>query len=318
MTNKLSHYQSLIILLICIIIHAFLLFIIAIVHLDNSQEATVILADQEEQLHEQPSEHDWVALANNIPAMHKAQTQQPSMPTQEQQEPEKTAQEVAQQTPQPETKSKPTEQAIEESIEQAVQMANQVLAQSESDNVPQQAKPDPETEIKKEREPKTEIAKQINKNQSQTAPALTLAQLTEGFLQHLQESPMAVQSDRQGNASMEQLQHMHYCQKIIDCIVNSYKINKTRTISSDAMQQAARIHLALNKNGSISILTIVQSSGNITIDQFLLHMFSDASSSFPPLPSSFNEQPYHLPTFNVDHLESFQSTNGWYIDNKMQ
>jgi hypothetical protein len=136
-------------------------------------------------------------------------------------------------------------------------------------------------------------------------------------MQHLQESPMSVRSNQQGPASMEQLQQMHYMQKIIACIVNSYKIRNNSSLRGYTMQQA-RVQMALNKDGTIYILQLVQSSGNMTIDQFLISMFQDASSSFPPLPSSFKEQTFHLPVFNVDRLESFQSTNGWYIDNTMQ
>ena len=190
-------------------------------------------------------------------------------------------------------------------MQNAVSLAQKLLARAEKREVTKK-------EVKKSEPPEEQLVKQ----EQPQSPSLTLAQLTQGFMQHLQESPMTVRSQKQGQASMEQLQQMHYMQKIIGCIVNSYKIHNNSSLRGYNMQQA-RIQLAINKDGTIHTLQLVQSSGNMTIDQFLLTMFQDASSSFPPMPSSFKEQTFYLPLFNVDRLESFQSTNGWYIDNTM-
>ncbi len=299
MKNNLSAYQNLIILLISIILHALLLLAIIVVQLDHpQQEATVMLAQNEEPDNMQSPERDWVTMQNSMPAPPvNAQTPAPA-PAQEQPE-----EKLTQNEPPQKTKTEPSEQEIE----QAVALAQHVLEQSKP--------PEPPAEEPKKTEPPPKPVEQLVKQQPKTPP-ITLAQLTDGFMQHLQESPMMVKSDRQGQASMEQIQHMNYCQKIIGCIVNSYLINKTRTIQGNDMNQTS-IQLAINQNGSIHTLTIVRSSGNITVDRFLLHIFQDASSSFPPLPTSLKEQPYYLPLFNVDRLEAFQSTQGWYIDNSM-
>jgi hypothetical protein len=143
----------------------------------------------------------------------------------------------------------------------------------------------------------------------------SFAQLAQGFVEHLQHAEMAVRSDRKGVASIDQIKHLNYCQKIIGCIVNSYKIHN-HGAPKKLLAHQARIQLVLNRNGSIAQLQLQQSSGDISVDRFLLDMFQDAGSSFPPVPNALKENPYVLPTFSVDSLESFNSTQGWYIDNK--
>ncbi len=307
MTQKISRYKTVIILLISIIIHLFLLLTIVIIQFDNSpHEAPVFLAQNEEPTEMEPPQRDWVSIADAVPSMPSPQAQEPPSAQAQEEPPIEQAKEEFTQ----ESTKEPKEELSQEMMDKAVSLANELLAQSEPKDSPKT-----DTQEKKEPEPpKESVTQQIHKNLQKPPAALTLAQLTQGFLQHLQESPMAVQSNRQGQVSMEQLQHIHYCQKIIGCVVNSYKIHKTRTLQGSQMQQT-RIQLALNKDGSVHTLNIVQSSGNMTIDQFLLNMFHDASSSFPPMPSSFKEQPYYLPLFNIDRLEAFQSANGWYIDN---
>ncbi len=290
MTQKISPYYGFLIFILSLLLNTLLLIMLVIVPLENSQqEATVLLAHDEEQ--PQP-ERDWVTINNALPA-----TQAPTPQPQEQATPEIPAEQVAKEEPPQEIQHELNEQAIEN----AISIANKLLAQA------------------KQSTPKEEEKQLAKTPEALIKPpaSITLAQLTQGFLQHLQESPMAVRGNRDGQASMEQLQHIHYCQKIIGCVVTSYKINRTNTIQSHGMQPT-RIQLALNRDGTIHTLNIVQSTGNHTTDQFLLHMFQDASSSFPPLPSSFKEHPYYLPLFNVDRLEAFQSENGWYIDNTVR
>lgn len=293
--------------MISILLHALLLLVIIVVQLDDpQQEATVMLAQNEEPEQMQAPKRDWVTMQNNMPSP-PVQAQAANMPEQEKQEPQEQPEEKVVQNEEPQEVKEKKEELTAQEIEKAVSIASQLLAQSKLK--------EPDAVEKKEIEvPEKPVSKLVK--QQPKAPPITLAQLTSGFMQHLQESPMTVKSDQQGTASMEQIKHMNYCQKIIGCIVNSYRINKTRTIQENNMHQTC-IQLALNQDGSIHTLNIVQSSGNISIDQFLLHIFRDASSSFPPLPASFREQPYHLPLFNIDRLEAFQSTQGWYIDNRM-
>lgn len=336
MEQKLSRYQNLIVILITLLLHAGIILSIIIMKFDHPQtEAMVVLAQDSEPEQYQTPQNDWVTTSQAL-----ATPSSPPVPAQQTMQSSK--QQVAEQPPSdfakpptleelrrpgpPSDKPEPQaqeQQAVQEAaptlneepsyaeatadrqMQNAVSLAQKLLARAEKREVTKK-------EVKKSEPPEEQLVKQ----EQPQSPSLTLAQLTQGFMQHLQESPMTVRSQKQGQASMEQLQQMHYMQKIIGCIVNSYKIHNNSSLRGYNMQQA-RIQLAINKDGTIHTLQLVQSSGNMTIDQFLLTMFQDASSSFPPMPSSFKEQTFYLPLFNVDRLESFQSTNGWYIDNTM-
>jgi len=312
MEQKLSRYQNLIVLLITLLLHAGIILSIIIMKFDHPQtEAMVVLAQDSEPEQYQTPQNNWVTTSQALatPSSSAKATADRSSPAQAEPPPSDFAK-ASSDKPEPQTQEQPAVQEAaptlnEEQMQNAVSLAQKLLARAEKREATKK-------EVKKSEPPEEQLVKQ----EQPQSPSLTLAQLTQGFMQHLQESPMTVRSQKQGQASMEQLQQMHYMQKIIGCIVNSYKIHNNSSLRGYNMQQA-RIQLAINKDGTIHTLQLVQSSGNMTIDQFLLTMFQDASSSFPPMPSSFKEQTFYLPLFNVDRLESFQSTNGWYIDNTM-
>ncbi len=196
----------------------------------------------------------------------------------------------------------------EHAIDEALDIAHKLLKSNQAENTQL---------VYEEKKEKPFIKQAISQSTqpSESHKSLTFSQLAQGFMQHVQIADMAVRSDHVGPASMDQIKHVNYCQKIIGCIVNSYQINN-HTIKKKQLARRARILLALNKNGSIHTLSIAESSGDPETDQFLLKMFEYASSSFPPVPPSFSQSPYYLPAFSVDHLESFHSTRGWYIDNR--
>lgn len=294
MEQKLSRYQNILVVLITLLLHAGIILSIIIIKFDHPQtEAMVLLAQEEEPEQYYTPQNNWVTMAQASP----------SQPVPSPSTPQKTPEAPPPQKHQ--TEQQPTQTLNDEQIQKAVSLAQKLLARAENRDAP-----------KKEIEPVKEPREQPIAQTPPQSPTLTLAQLTQGFMQHLQESPMTVRSNNNGQASMEQLQQMHYMQKVIACIVNSYKIHNNSSMRGYSMQQA-RVQLAINRDGSIHTLQLVQSSGNLTVDQFLLTMFQDAGSSFPPLPSSFKEHTFHVPVFNVDRLESFQTTNGWYIDNTM-
>ncbi len=313
MEQKLSRYQNLIVLLITLLLHAGIILSIILIKFDNPQtEAMVLLAQDDEPEQYPKPQNDWVTVSQ-------ASAAAPSQPIPSPSTPQNTPE--AQSLEQQPSEEKTTPALNEEQIQSAVSIAQKLLARAEKSvspavaphgsyggQAPSATSDKPEKKEPNEVQPTTQTPPQ--------SPTLTLAQLTQGFMQHLQESPMTVRSNNDGQASMEQMKQMHYMQKVIACIVNSYKINNNSSLRGYSMQQA-RVQLAINRDGTIHTLQLVQSSGNMTIDQFLLTMFQDASSSFPPLPSSFKENTFHVPVFNVDRLESFQSTNGWYIDNTM-
>ncbi len=194
------------------------------------------------------------------------------------------------------TESPPEEKQIQELIE----LANHTMSNASID-IP----------IQKEQEAKPQ------QPESSFKKAPSLAQLASGFMNHMaQHGPMNVKSDRSGPASMEQIAHVNYCQKIIGCLVNAYKCNKP-SVANAHQDQRICIQLSLSKNGTIHSLKVIQPSGNHQADQYLVSLFKDASTSFPPVPDLIKKEPLYLPLFNIDSVHSFQTTNGWYIDSRM-
>ncbi len=144
---------------------------------------------------------------------------------------------------------------------------------------------------------------------------LTLAQLAQNFFDHVNQhnAAMAVVSDNKGEVDAYQLKQLRYLEKIMECLVNAYKINNHKLMSIEQAQEAT-ILLGINKDGTLRHLEVTQSSGNSTVDLFAMAMFKDASSSFPPIPKSFDENYFYIPVTFGD-LRYFQSTRFWHLRN---
>lgn len=323
MDSTTKNHHKAIAILICLIVHSMLIVTILVIEMSDPQhEPIIMIADmqQEENRQENTSlqpmpQEEWVAMSGGIPTM-----QQAALPTK-----------AATQDNPPLSQSEPQADAIESASHESPQEADQKAAEDTAvaqENLIEKSLEEVlelATQFLEEREPQKEEKQEVRKEKKDTPQDLTpkqqitLAQIAQGFVTQLQQDPsggaMNVDSDKQGQASMSQLQQLHYCQKIIGCIVNSYKINR---FNAPSIQQENRlcIHMALKQDGSIHTLRLVQSSGNSLLDQFVLATFKDASSSFPPLPQTFKQVPYHLPFFNIDRIESLHTTQGWYIDSR--
>lgn len=304
-----THHQAIILALI-LLIHGGMLLMFIIAEFKSSPQEAIVMVEQDES----PSDREWVALNNSLPNTQLVAQEAAPQPEEQPEVDEKpddsqmVEQAVSEQQP-AEQKEVPEIVAQEKDIDEVIELASHFLEGKKPQKVP------PE-ELKKDPTPEQPTATtQISPPATPAKPTPTLAQLAQGFMEHLQQADMAVRSDSKGVASIDQIKHLNYCQKIIGCVVNSYKIHN-HTAPKKALTNRARIHLALNKNGSIAQLTLQVSSGDVSIDRFLLDIFKDASSSFPPVPAALKENPYTLPTFSIDSLESFHSTQGWYIDNK--
>ena len=318
MKSSLRAHHQLLILAIILLIHGSMLMTLILVNMNEGgpHEPIIMVEDQNRQ--EQPfPDRDWVAMNNSMPNTQMAAVDEPheqiehqdTMPhmdehsqQQEQPRPESEAQKELERSQEEQAE----ETMDEQSFDDAIAMATQVLKEEKVAEVkPPEPKPAPPAAPS---QLKTIAA-------APTRPTLTMAQLAQGFTEQLQQADMAVRSDHGGVASIDQIKHINYCQKIIGCLVSSYKANNGRCPVKD-LRHRARIQLALNKNGSIHHLSLQQSTGDPGADQFLLHMSRDAGSSFPPVPDALKQEPYHLPTFTIDSLESFRTPQGWYIDNR--
>lgn len=163
--------------------------------------------------------------------------------------------------------------------------------------------PQPKEPIKKKivQKPEKKIISTPTKKQNYSAPAvskppLTLAQLTQGFLnQRKQDSGTHSISmlGKQGLATDEQLKYERYLQKIGWCIQNSFEINRPR-FPSLSQNTTFKIFFAIARSGNLQQLAIHQSSGNMHVDQCVLFVFRDASTSFPPIPNYLPDDPLNI------------------------
>jgi len=155
--------------------------------------------------------------------------------------------------------------------------------------------------------PKYKNTKQPNKKSSkpiqQPRPTslqqkpLTLAQLTKGFLEHMKDEGKhrITTIGKEGRTpTAEQLKHERYVEKLSWCLQNSFKINSDKFPPTEPDKTIVKVYLALNQNGTVKELKIVESSGNRSLDQFVHYIFRDASSSFPPVPHYFPHNPYTI------------------------
>ena len=300
MKSALNRRQLLFILIFCLLLHALLLIGMLVIELyqrdtelyrPDPAEATIIIENEQEQPF---NDHDWVALERESAAAadigpsveSKAEPNQPSE--------EKVPEKLVHQEPQKQQEPPLSDAAIDD----AVAIAQHIIDDSEH-IAPTTIKTQPKSEqkqdhpIEKREEPPLpfKVAPIDNK--------LTFQKLAQGFVQHLEQGALKVETDNKGVASIEQLKHLHYIKKIIDCLENSAKINEVH-LPAQKKIEATLIKFALNRDGSIHTLQFVKTSGNPAMDRFIMHVFRDASSSFPPVPAFFKEQPYQLPLFSID------------------
>jgi len=126
---------------------------------------------------------------------------------------------------------------------------------------------------------------------------LTLAQLTKGFLEHIKDEgkDRITTIGQEGRTpTAEQLKNERYIEKLSWCLQNSFKINRDKFPVTEPVKTTVKVFLALNQNGTVKELGVVESSGNRLLDQFTHYIFRDASSSFPPVPQYLPHNPYKI------------------------
>lgn len=125
----------------------------------------------------------------------------------------------------------------------------------------------------------------------------TLAQLTQGFLHQPKDEgthTVHMLGNRKGLPTDEQMKYERYLQKLSWCLQNSFNINNSRFPSSERTETEVQLFLALDKDGRIKKLDVAQSSGSRQLDQFVLFVFRDAGSSFPPVPQYLPHNPFTI------------------------
>lgn len=128
-------------------------------------------------------------------------------------------------------------------------------------------------------------------------PPITLAQLTQGFLNHLKnEGSHAIHmlGKKNGKPSDEQIKYERYLEKLSWCLQNSFNIYNNRLPGSARLEDTVHVLLSLNKDGSLKHCHVSQTSGNRDLDSFTLFIFKDASTSFPPVPQYLPHDPFTI------------------------
>jgi outer membrane biosynthesis protein TonB len=128
-------------------------------------------------------------------------------------------------------------------------------------------------------------------------PPLTLAQLSQGFLNHVKDEgkhAIHMLGKKGGTPSDEQIKYERYLQKLSWCLQNSFNINNDRFPRSASGDDSLQVLLALNKDGSLKDCRISKTSGNRDLDFFTLFIFKDASTSFPPVPQYLPHDPFAI------------------------
>ena len=139
-------------------------------------------------------------------------------------------------------------------------------------------------------------SKQNNKIKKKKAQQ-ALAGITKGYLEQLtQEGNNLIKTiggDPNKKPSAEQLKYERYFAKIQWCLQNAHAINQEKCRQADALDAIMKLSFKIHRDGKMTDLAIMQSSGNAFADRYITSLFTFASSSFPPLPAYIKEEPYH-------------------------
>jgi hypothetical protein len=128
------------------------------------------------------------------------------------------------------------------------------------------------------------------KGSAQNTPSL--AQITRNALQNVQSKGNAaifMSGDQNKPPSELQLIEEHYWAKIESIWNNSFKILKDQLTATPYGTMAAIVELLYQSDGYIKNISLIRSSGNSNIDEFIMNVFDDALPNFPPKPTSLRK-----------------------------
>ncbi len=144
-------------------------------------------------------------------------------------------------------------------------------------------------------------------------PQVALADIAREFMRVAAEEQAVttMQGKQSGHASAEQLNRGRYFQKILECLVSSYHSIRKRDPEMHG-HNPAEVRLAVSRKGGLAHLEISRSYGNVAVDQFLLSLFKDASTAFPPVPESLAQDHYFL-SLVISDIRGLSSASGWML-----
>ena len=132
------------------------------------------------------------------------------------------------------------------------------------------------------------IQKESSNNQSTISTPFTLADLTRGFLENTDKNSgnhlITTIGKKGGTATEEQLIHERYGATLFWHVQNAHRMNQDKVPSFGTIPLKATVSLTLNKDGIFEKISVLRSSGDVRVDNWVLFLFKEASSSFPPVP----------------------------------
>jgi len=134
--------------------------------------------------------------------------------------------------------------------------------------------------------------KPVSPTVQQKKSSLTLAQLTSGFIAHMANKPgdsaVSTRGDKNKKPTAEQLIFERYQEKTYHCLLQSNNRYNNRYPDIAKYQTLElQILVTYHANGLAHNISLLSPSGHREFDDYCMFIFTDASSSFPPVPPSF-------------------------------
>lgn len=126
---------------------------------------------------------------------------------------------------------------------------------------------------------------------------ITAADIAKGFLnnmRHKGDRAVTMIGDKDARITQEQLKHERYLQKLQSALDRAFSIHRHQMPRINAQEAEARLLLALNKDGSIRTLELMDSSGFRALDLFVIEIFKKAGTAFAPVPDYLPNDPYTI------------------------
>jgi outer membrane biosynthesis protein TonB len=128
-----------------------------------------------------------------------------------------------------------------------------------------------------------------------------MASLAASFLHEArdeQDHEITIIGDPRRMPTADQIKHERYLARLQQCLHTSCITLMPHAPALTEWPGNPTIRMKLNRDGSISNLTLVKSSQNGALDRFFMMAFQDAGRSFPPLPSYF-PRPFYMCNWTV-------------------
>ena len=293
--------------LLSLLLHLFLL----ILFMQHKNTTPPLTPDQLQVPHppDRTPEEEWVATRNSPQSNPIMLMDDPTQPQEPDTTPEPTPQqpEPVKPAPEPYEQDKSLTEQPEEIVPTSPEVLTQMMrsAQRITKKKKQHILP-PQLQSPPAQQP-TPVAKQP------VRPQVALADLARDFMRIAAEEQAAatMHGTKLGHPSAEQLNRGRYFQKILECLVASYHSLRKREpiIGSHA---PAEVRLVISRTGVVTDISFAHGSGRKDLDSYILSIFKDAATSFPPVPEAIAQDHYAL-SLRINDIRGLSSAAGWML-----